>query len=292
VISGGWDAAAVAVKAIVYAATLSAAGAVFFLAYSHALVPTADRTRITRLIRYSSLLALLASGAQILISAGSMSGAAADMMSPPLLYMAWTTSMGRTLLVRAAGLALANVGSSSQRRPRGVAIAGAAIAATSFAWMGHTHSLTHSWLPILVVGVHLSAAAFWVGALAPLLVVSRTRDPSVMAAAAARFGTTALYVVSALIAAGLGLLCWLLGDWSQLWRSSYGRWLASKLVVVAALLCCAALNKLWLTPGLAAGKTDALKSLRNSIKLEMTLAALILTLTAALTTLNGPPALD
>jgi putative copper resistance protein D len=289
---GGWDAAAVAVKAIVYAATLSAAGAVFFLAYSHELVPAADRTRITRLIRGSSLLALFASGAQILISAGSMSGNAADMMSPPLLHMAWAASMGRTLLVRAAGLGLANAAISSHRRPAGVAVAGAAIAATSFAWMGHTHSLTRSWLPILVLGVHVSAAAFWVGALAPLLVVSRTRDLSVMAAAASRFGTTALYVVGALIAAGLGLSGWLLGDLPQLWRSSYGRWLASKLVVVAALLCCAALNKLWLTPGLAAGKTDALRSLRKSIKLEMTLAALILTLTAAFTTLNGPPALD
>jgi putative copper resistance protein D len=289
---GGWDAAAVAVKAIVYAATFSAAGAVFFLAYSHDLVPAADRMRIARLIRGSSLLALLASGAQILISAGSMSGNAADMMSPPLLHMAWAASMGRTLLVRAAGLGLANAGISSHRRPAGGAVAGAAIAATSFAWMGHTHSLTRSWLPILVLGVHLSAAAFWVGALAPLLVVSRTGNLSVMAAAAGRFGTTALYIVSALIAAGLGLSWWLLGDLPQLWKSSYGRWLASKLVVVAALLCCAAVNKLWLTTGLAAGKSDALHGLRNSIKLEMALAAMILTLTAALTTLNGPPALD
>jgi len=292
VILGGWDAAAVAVKAIVYAATLSTAGAVFFLAYSHALVPAADRMRIARSIRISSTVALLASGAQILVSAGSMSGDAADMMSPPLLHMAWAAGMGRTLLVRAAGLGLANVGMSSQRRPAGVAIAGAAIAATSFAWMGHTHSLTRSCLPILLLGVHLSAVAFWIGALAPLLVVSRTRDLSVMAAAAARFGTAALYVVSALLAAGLGLLWLLLGDVSQLWRSSYGRWLASKLVVVAALLCCAALNKLWLTPRLAAGKTEALHSLRRSIRIEMTLAALIFVLTAALTTLNGPPALD
>jgi putative copper resistance protein D len=291
-IVGGWDAAAVAVKAIVYAATLCAAGAVFFLVYSHALVPAADRLRIARLIRLLSLVALCASGAQIVVSAGSMSGAVSDMMSLPLLRMAWAAGMGRAILVRAVGLGLANAGTSALRRPTWVAVAGAAIAATSFAWMGHTHSLVPEWPPIFMLCVHLSAAAFWLGALAPLLVVARNRDLSVIAAAAARFGSMAVYGVGALLAAGLILLGWMLGDVSHLWNDPYGRWLASKLALVAVLLSLAAFNKLRLTPRLAAGDTAALHSLCTSIRIEIGVGALILAATAALTTLDGPPSLD
>ncbi len=289
---GGWDAAAVAVKAIVYAATLCAAGAVFFLAYNDALVPAADRRRMARMIRILSLVALFASGVQVLVSAGSMSGDAADMMSFPLVHMAWAAGMGRAILVRAVGIGLANAGTASRRRPNHVAISGAAIAATSFAWMGHTHSLVPDWPPILLLCVHLCAVAFWLGALAPLLVLSRNRDLSVIAAAASRFGAIALYGVGALLAAGLGLLAWMLGNVSQLWNDAYGRWLATKLVMVAVLLCFAAFNKLRLTPRLAAGDTAALQGLRTSIRIEMGVGALILAVTAALTTLNGPPALD
>jgi putative copper export protein len=41
-----------------------------------------------------------------------------------------------------------------------------------------------------------------------------------------------------------------------------------------------------------AGDTAALHSLRTSIRIELSLGALILVATAALTTLNGPPALE
>ncbi len=288
----GWDAAAVAVKGIAYAATLGAAGAVFFLAYSHALIRSAERHRISRLVRLSSIVAVLAGGAQILVTAGSIGGNAADMMSPPLLSMVSQAGMGRAVAIRALGVILANLGMSSQRRPTGLGIAGAVIAATSFAWVGHTHSLRPSGPPILILGVHLSAAAFWLGALTPLLMVLRRGDAPAAAAAVGRFGAAAFYVVAALVAAGLGLAWFLLGDISQLWNSAYGRWLASKLALVASLLCCAAVNKWRLTPRLRAGETAALRSLRTSIRIEMLLGALICGVTAALTTQHGPPALD
>jgi len=289
---GVWDAAGVAVKAIAYAATLGASGAVLFLTYSHSLIAGSERVRILRQVRRSSVIAVIAGGVQIMVTAGSMSGNAADLVSPPLLSMVSQTGLGRAIVIRAAGLLFANFGTSPQRRPAWFAAAGAVAAATSFAWVGHTHSLAPYWPPILLVGIHLCAAAFWLGALAPLLTISQTGDLAVVAATAARFGAAAQYVVGVLIAAGLVLLWLLLGGLSQLWVSAYGRCLGLKLALVAGLLSCAAFNKLRLTPRLTAGDSAAIHSLRASIRLEMSLAALILVVTAALTTLNGPPALE
>jgi putative copper resistance protein D len=84
----------------------------------------------------------------------------------------------------------------------------------------------------------------------------------------------------------------LLGSASQLWTSGYGRYLIVKLAVVACLLGLAAFNKLRLTPRLAADELGALRSLRRSICAELALGLVILIITAALTTLTGPPALD
>jgi putative copper export protein len=77
-----------------------------------------------------------------------------------------------------------------------------------------------------------------------------------------------------------------------LWSSSYGRYLVLKLAVVACLVGLAGFNKLRLTPRLKAGDLRALRSLRRSIRAELILGLLILIITAALTTLTGPPALD
>jgi copper resistance protein D len=83
----------------------------------------------------------------------------------------------------------------------------------------------------------------------------------------------------------------LLGDFAELWRSDYGRYVMLKLAFVAGLLCLAAFNKLSLTPRLLAGDTRALQALRTSIRLELLMGGLILLATAALTTVTGPPAL-
>jgi putative copper export protein len=98
--------------------------------------------------------------------------------------------------------------------------------------------------------------------------------------------------VGALAAAGAVLLWLLLGGFGALWGSAYGRCAMLKLALVACLLSLAAFNKWRLTPRLAAGDALALKALRLSICVEMILGAAILGVTAALTTLTGPPALD
>jgi putative copper resistance protein D len=285
-----WDAASIAVKTMTYAATLGAAGAVFFLGVCGPLIAGADRTRIRSLVMGLTVLSVFAGGAQILVSAGSMGDDAAGMWDGSLIHMVWQAGAGRANAIRAIGLLLAALGVLSDRPPWW-ALLGAAMAATSFAWTGHARALNPDVLPVLLVSAHLLGIAFWLGALAPLLIVSRNGDVTIIAAAAARFGSSAVFVVGGLMAAGVALLWMLLGDVTALWSSAYGRSVMLKLAFVGCLLCFAAFNKLRLTPRLLAGDSRALRSLRTSIRFEMILGAVILAVTASFTTLIGPPAL-
>jgi copper resistance protein D len=289
-----WDAAAVAVKAMLYGTTLAAAGGLLFLTYSASLLEAVDRALIGRRLGILIAVAIAASAARILVTAASMSGDASGMLNAGLVSLVWHGGEGRSAMARAAGLLLAVPALAADRRPGVWAIAGAAGAATSFAWVGHAHTAGLRWAPILI-GVHLLAAAFWVGALWPLRLLARSDDAERVAAAAARFGNAALAVVSLLVLAGITALGTLLGSASELWRSGYGRTACVKLALVACLLALAAYNKLRLTPRLAAagrapGARAAARALRRSIAAEMALAGAIFLATATLTTLSAPPA--
>jgi len=95
-------------------------------------------------------------------------------------------------------------------------------------------------------------------------------------------------VVAALAAAGIALLVLIAGSPLAALETGWGRLLALKLLAVAGLLGLAALNKLRLTPALAAGRSGAAEALRGSIAAEAALALAVLVLTAAMTVLGGP----
>jgi copper resistance protein D len=284
---GVWDVCAVAVKALLYATTLAAAGGVFYTIY--APLGRSDRRAVARPILALIVVALIASAARIAVTAASMSGDAAGALDGDLLKMVWQAGEGKAAGIRAAGLLFSTTALWTHGRPGLLAVAGAAAAATSFAWVGHTHATGFAPASILV-GAHLAAAAFWLGALAPLRIYAGCHQPRRVAVVAARFGRAALVLVSVLVAAGALALALLLGGrWPALWTSSYGRTACVKLTLVTGLLACAAYNKLVLTPRMMSGESSAVRSLRISIAAEMALAGLILIVTAALTTLGGPP---
>jgi copper resistance protein D len=289
VILAAWDAVAIAVKATLYGATLAAAGGMFFLAYNEPLLATADRASMRSRVGILIAIALAASVARILATAASMSGEAAGALDSGLIAMVWRGGEGRAVLMRTVGLLLAVPALAADRRPGAWTIAGAAAAATSFAWVGHVHAGGLRWATLLL-GMHLLAVAFWVGALWPLWLLARGDEAQRAAAPAARFGRAAVGTVSLLLLAGFTLLATLLGSPSELWRSDYGRAACAKVALVACLLALAAFNKLRLTPRLCAGERAAARALRRSIAAEMVLAGAIFLATAALTTLWGPPA--
>jgi putative copper export protein len=279
-----WEAAAALAKAMSYAATLGAAGAIFFLNYNGSL-PAAQRRRIHRSIALLLMVAALASVAKVLGQAGSMSDDIAGMFDASFVGMILRAGEGRADGIRLVGLIICSAALFSKQR---VAAVGALLAAGSFAAVGHVHALEPNGLATLLLLLHLWCGAFWLGALWPLLQVARDGDGAHTAAVAARFGHIALYLVAALIAAGTLLLYRMLGSVSALWVSAYGRMLSLKLLLLVALLCAAALNKLRLTPRLAAGDARAGAYLRRSIGTEMVIGSMILLVTAALTTFAGP----
>jgi putative copper resistance protein D len=292
---GIWDAAVMTTRAATYAATLAASGGVFFLTYSHALLDSFCAGRIRRQIRVLAFIAALAGGAMILATGASMSGDVGGLADPGLARMILQAGEGRPSLVRLIGLVLIVASLTARRSPATVALLGSVAAATSFAWVGHVHALSAlrgAWLPGLAIVVHLLGVAFWLGALIPLLMVARDADLSRVAATARRFGTVALFVVGGLLAAGGGLLCLLLSGVSELWTDDYGRLALTKVLLVSCLLALAALNHLRLTPRLFAYDTGALRALKRSILAELAVAGCVLVVTAAMTTLAGPPALD
>jgi len=285
----GWDAAAVVAKAITYAATLGAAGGIFFLAYSDGLVPDGRRLRMRRLIALLMLVSAIASGARIPLLAGSMSGDLAGAFNGTFIDMILGAGEGRASGIRIVGLILAAAAMRWKRRPSAVALVGAIVAATSFAWVGHAHAAVPNRVPTLLLCMHLLCVAFWIGALAPLYLVARDGNAAEIALTATRFGKIAIGAVGLLIAAGTGLLWILIRSPSDLWTSGYGLMVLGKLVLVAFLLGLAGLNRLYLTPLLLRGHPRAAQSLAHSIKAEMFLACLILLATAAFTTITGPP---
>jgi putative copper resistance protein D len=289
---GIWDAAAVIVKTALYAATLGAAGGVFFLSFAHSLLEPPDRLAIARLLGILAAAAIAASAARVLLIAASMSEDAAGMLDARLLAMVWHAGEGRAAAFRTVGLLLAATALGRAGRPEWPAIVGAAAAATSFAWVGHVHAAVAPAAAPLLLGVHVLGVAFWLGALGPLAIEARRRAPRELGAVAVRFGRIAMAAVGALLAAGAAVLWTLLGSVSELWSSDYGRIACAKIALVACLLALAAWNKLRLVPRIVAGDPLAVRSLRRSIGAEMLAAVLILLTTAALTTLAGPQGLS
>lgn len=289
---GVWDVLAVMVKAALYAATFAAAGGALFLGYAGGLLDDRERRLIGRRIELCFIAAIASSVLRILVTAGSMTDGASGMFDPKLIHMVWHSGEDSAVITRIAGMLLAVRAALLPGRPssRALAVVGGACAAMSFAWVGHAHATGAAWT-VACVALHLVSAAFWIGALGPLALLARGADPRRVGEAAARFGAAALGVVSVLVLTGLFALSRFLGHASALWTSPYGLVMCVKLVFVAGLLSLAAFNKTRLTPRLLTGDAAAARSLRRSIHAEMTLAALILLTTAALTTLMGPPAL-
>jgi copper resistance protein D len=285
----GWEAAAVCAKAITYAGTLGAAGGIFFLAYSGGLLHESQCSRIRRLIGAFLLASALASCARILLSAASLSGDLAGMFDTGFARMILGAGEGRAAGIRMAGLALAALAILSGSRFRALALIGAVLASISFACVGHVHALPANTAPSLLLALHLLSAAFWLGALGPLLIAARDGNESQIALLASRFGKLALGVVALLLSAGVSLLWILIGDTTPFWDSDYGRMMITKLLMVAALLATAAVNKLYLTPKLLNGHAKAVIQFRKSVQAEMVSGALILLITATFTTVSGPP---
>ena len=285
----GWKIAAVLLKALTYAASLSAAGGLIFrLIFDRSLA----QAELTRLVRLTVWLAGIGAAATILhvsLTAGMLAEDISGMWEWGLLKIILGTPEGLGTEVRLAGLGLIALIGLRRNWSDGLAATGIMVTVLSYALVGHTAAADAGTLLQMLVSLHLMAVAYWIGALWPLRQLTYAPDLPRTATIMARFGNVAAYAVGALVVAGLALTWALLRQPVALLDSDYGRLLLVKLALVAVLLALAAGNKLRLVPRLASGDASAVASLRKSITAEIVAVLLILLVTASFTTLTGPP---
>ncbi|MFO6463435.1 CopD family protein [uncultured Jannaschia sp.] len=282
------DAFAVAsalLKAAGYAAALLAMGGVLF-AVAFDDRAEADVLRLARRLAVgAALLGLAVLAARFGLRAARISGMGWDgATDPTMLGFVWQSPLGTAAAWRGLGEAailavlLPGIG-------RFAAIGGAVAVAYSYTQVGHTLAEPR-WILAVLLTLHLLAAAFWIGALAPLHRAARTSDGAPLLHA---FGVAAGVAVALLAMAGTVLAWLLVGSLEGLFGTAYGWGLLAKVAVVCALLGLAALNKWQLVPALREDTPGAAATLRRSIAVEGATVALILVLTAAITTATTPP---
>ena len=280
--------ASVAVKALAYLASLSAAGSALFLV-TFSPLDTETRRAVRCLGVASASLAALATLALVPAGAAYLAGGWLGAFDPVLTRMVVQSPVGDSLMVRIVGLALVSVLFVGRTSAKSVAVLGAVTVCVSFAFRGHVLAE-----PRLVLGalltVHLMGIAFWIGAFAPLFRLARDGDALRTGAAADAFGRKAAWVVAALAFAGGGMFVLLTGNPLDALAAPYGQLLALKLSLFVVLLSLAAFNRFRLTPALLAGDPYAVARLQRSIGCEAAAVCAIALTTAALTTVSSPEA--
>jgi copper transport protein len=164
-----------------------------------------------------------------------------------------------------------------RRAPAAVlALGGAALVVTTLA--GHAWTAPNRWVAVVSDVIHLGAVSVWIGGLVALLAVLPLLGRATRARLATRFSALAVGVVVVVAASGT------VSGWQQvrtldgLTSTAYGRLLLAKVAGFAVLVVLGWLNRVRLVPLVE----RTLGPLRRSLRVELTVAAVVLALTAAL----------
>jgi copper resistance protein D len=307
-------------RAVHFAATLMVAGIVFFVVFvaepAFRKVPTAAgvagplRRRLVWIVWISLALCLLSGATWLLFTAASMSGQTLpEVYAQDVLWTVLTqTDFGNDWLLRfVCGCILAvlcvpllSASGTKSFWLKATAVIAAACLAGSLAWAGHANGgqglegIIHPAADFL----HLIAAAAWVGALVPLIMLlSMSGDDAdtlaIARTATLRFSTLGIASVATLLLTGSINTWYLVGSVPALTESAYGRLLLIKLALFLAMVGIAAFNWSQLTPRLiqnanGAAAQKARWSLRRNAAIEALFGAGVIGIVAVLGTL--PPA--
>jgi putative copper export protein len=169
------------------------------------------------------------------------------------------------------------------------AFAGVILAFTP-ALSGHAASVDRfGLLPFIADGLHVLGAAGWLGSLfflvaAGLPAALQTDTAPAVRQLVAAFSPTALAFAAVTVISGV-FAAWLhVGHWSALWQSAYGRVLLVKLGMLTGLFLTGAYN--WRIVQPALGSAPATRKLRVSAAVELTIAVVVLLVTAILVGTN------
>jgi putative copper resistance protein D len=220
---------------------------------------TRDRLRTLR-VGCTTLL-LLATGAELWLRAGTMSGGgpgAAMLAAPSVLRR---THYGSVWLIRAAGLlALLPLSRASSRSLRGMGALVALGVALTVSLTGHAGDWGDVSLTAGIDWVHVVAATTWTGGLFVLAAVVLRDGPrwpvALLADVMRRFSALAAWCLLAVVLSGAYASWVQLPSVAALWQTIYGRVLVAKLLLVLSLVWWAAVNRYTVLPRLGAGRAS------------------------------------
>ncbi|MEY2461115.1 MAG: copper transport protein, partial [Acidimicrobiaceae bacterium] len=183
-------------------------------------------------------------------------------------------------------------------RRRIPALVGAAAAAISFAFAGHTTATDPRWLVMSADIVHSAAGAAWFGGLVLLALLLRGRrsahdDAIATGAVVARFTTMATICVLAVTIAGIAIGWAEVRAWRALTSTTYGQLLMAKAALAGLIALMGAYNHYRLVPALqraSAQGRNVWHHLVRTVRIEAVGMVVVLGLTAVL--VNVTPARD
>ena len=277
-----WIFAGIAVKFTLYLSVLVAFGSVLC-----ALVFKLAGYR--KLAITFGLVGIFATIINFALRAAALTGDASGITDPEILKLLWGTPVGTALSYRVFGLMILVISLVIKPKVLALPVLGGSIAAWSFIQLGHIPEHNTMLLNILLF-LHISFAALWIGILAPLRRLATTNDNHEDAVRVGRqFGIVATFTVPALIAIGSYMTYVLVGSLQAMFTTGYGQTLLAKIAIVSVLLALGALNKLRFIPALTRGERGAAKHLVRSISWEWIAVCFALLATAILTTVLPLP---
>lgn len=291
---GSWEIALVAAKWLVLLATAGAIGGAYALALARKL-GFADERMLVQLGQYlqnCGLTGLVANMLWFLLQIGAVNRAGlSGMLDMGMGAILLKSGLGSVLLLRILGftvLTTLTLRPVVARLPRAVEYACyvviALVLVSAVGATGHVSTLAPA--ARVMLSFHVLAVFLWIGALYPLLLLSRERDLPRVQQLMRKFGAQALWIVAILLVAGLYLATQLLQAPSELLTTPYGRVLLLKVFGAYGVLMFAAMNKLLLVPRLV--DVGSATALQKSIRMEWIVALLVLLVTSWLTTITGP----
>ncbi len=250
--------------------------------------------RLRPMLRGMALIGALLSVAGLVLMTSAMSGETAlAALWPPVQMMVLETDVGLAWAVRMTALIVVVI-----RPGLWLASFAGAIALASLAWSGHgamDEGALRFWHFLSDI-LHLLAAGAWLGAMLALVLIAQglvdeARIRS-LAFAVRRFEWVGAAIVLTLSITGVVNYLFIIGPrLDEVLLGTYGMLLAIKVLLFAAMLVLAALNRFHLGPALAQALRDgqhvvAVNALRRSVVVELAMALLIVALVAWLGTLS------
>jgi copper resistance protein D len=204
------------------------------------------------------------------------------------------TQFGQVTVIRLALAVLLAISLAGERLwpLRWLTLVAALAFAGAIAWTGHAGSTAGNlgMLHLISDVLHLWAAAAWIGGLVLLVLLLKSNRrhqapgwDKLQFDAVSRFSILGIVAVATLLFSGAVNAWIIVGTWQVLLGTAYGRLLLVKIAVVVVMVAFACVNRLWLTPQLAAtAAADASLPLARNSSIEIVLGLAVFAIVGAL----------